>query len=237
MRALISFLIGLLTMAAIVALGVLVVQNSQNAQLSVQGNAFQVAQGWLVAGAAAVGFLLSFLLLIPGRLASAFRSWGLSRQGQRLEQRLQSLRDEYAQLQGSHQRLLEEHHHVLDQVLAPVTAGRAEQGPGAPAPTPAPAPAPRPASPVAAPPAPAMPSAMKAEAALQRTGPIRPPRPEARLGADNQPAHQQQQTSWMSRMRQRLAAWRARVGVWFQRRRDHNADRSAPPNRSSGAAA
>ncbi len=192
MRTLISFLIGLLTMAAIVALGFVVAQNDQNAQVTFQGTSFQFAQGWMVAGAAALGFLLAYLLLIPGRLASALRTGSLSRQGQRLEQRLQGLREEHAQLQGSHQRLLEEHHHVLSQVLAPVGA---EREPAAPSSL-------------------AMPAAT-AEA-LQRTGPIR--------------LQRQAQPPLMDRVRQRFAAWRARLRAWFQRRRDRAGDRSSPPN-------
>jgi hypothetical protein len=161
MRTLMSFLIGLLTMAAVVVMGAVVVQNGQNAQLSFHGTSFEVAQGWLVGGAAALGFVLAFLLLIPGRLASTFHSRGLGRKGQNLEQRMQGLRDEYAQLQGSHQRLLEEHRHVLDQVLAPVAAAQGADPTRAPSPAASPAALTTPAT--------------NAEA-LQPTGPIHPPR-------------------------------------------------------------
>jgi hypothetical protein len=102
-------------MAAIVALGFLVVDNGQNVQIALLGNSAQFAQGWTVAGAAARGFVLAFLLPIPGRLASAWQSWSLSRQGERLEERLQGL--------------LEEHQRVLSQMLAPVTAAAREPAP------------------------------------------------------------------------------------------------------------
>jgi hypothetical protein len=72
----------------------------------------------------ALGFFLAFLVLIPGRLASAWRGWWLGRQGQALEDRLRALREQYAELQGSHRRLLEEHQQVMQQVLTPVAAGR-----------------------------------------------------------------------------------------------------------------
>jgi uncharacterized membrane protein YciS (DUF1049 family) len=198
MRTLISFLIGLLTMAAIVALGFVVAQNDQNVHVTLQGTSIEFAQGWMVAGAAALGFLLAYLLLIPGRLASALRSASLSRQGQRLEQRMQGLREEHAQLQGSHQRLLEEHHHVLSQVLAPVGA---EYEPVAPS-------------------ALAMPAAT-AEA-FERTGPLRPRRQAMDPDAEDQPTPPR--PPLLDRVRQRFAAWRARLRAWFQRRRDHAGD-------------
>jgi uncharacterized membrane protein YciS (DUF1049 family) len=198
MRTLISFLIGLLTMAAIVALGFVVAQNDQNVHVTLQGTSIEFAQGWMVAGAAALGFLLAYLLLIPGRLASALRTASLSRQGQRLEQRLQGLREEHAQLQGSHQRLLEEHHHVLSQVLAPVGA---EREPVAPSTL-------------------AMPAAT-AEA-FERTGPLRPRRQAMDPDAEDQPTRQP--PPLLDRVRQRLAGWGARLRAWFQQRRDRAGD-------------
>jgi uncharacterized integral membrane protein len=128
MRTPLSFLIGLLTVATAVALGILAVQNGQDASFSFLGNTFQAPQGWAVAGAAGLGFLLAYLLLIPGRLASSWRTWWLGRQTHTLETKLLTLQEEHARLQGSHQRLLEEHRHVLDQVLT--------QAPSAPVPTP-----------------------------------------------------------------------------------------------------
>src|SRR5262249_24906423 len=82
----------------------------------------QAGKGWIVAGAALLGFLLAFLLLIPGRLASAWRSWTAGRQAQALEERLLELRQAYARLQGSHRLLLDEHDRMMDQMLAPGTA-------------------------------------------------------------------------------------------------------------------
>jgi hypothetical protein len=202
MRALISFLIGLLTMAAIVALGFVVAQNDQNAQVTVQGITIQFAQGWMVAGAAALGFLLAYLLLIPGRLASAFHTASLSRQRQRL-------REEHAQLQGSHQQLLEEHHHVLSQVLAPVGAEREPEAPSTLA----------------------MPAATAED--LQRMGPIFLPRQAMYPDGEDQPTRQQ--PPLMDRVRQRFAAGWAGIRARFQRRRDRTADRSSPPRSPTAA--
>jgi uncharacterized integral membrane protein len=140
MRTPLSFLIGLFTVATAVALGILVVQNDQEVFFSFLGNTLQAPQGWAVAGAAALGFLLAYLLLIPGRLASIWRTWWLGRQTYTLETKLLTLQEEHARLQGSHHRLLEEHRHVVDQVLASAPAAPTpspEAAPAAPAEAPA----------------------------------------------------------------------------------------------------
>lgn len=200
MRGLLSFVFGLITMAAIVAMGIIVAQNDQTVHLTFLGNSLQIPQGWAVAGAAALGFVLSFLLLVPGRLANAMRMGSLSRQGQQLEQRLRQLREEHAQLQGSHQRLLAEHQTVLSQVLAPVSAGR------------------QPAAP------PAAAAAFAAEDPLKPTGPIHPRRAAAEAAARESTT---EQPSLMDRIRGRVAAWKAQVQGWFRRQRDRISDRSS----------
>lgn len=124
MRVLTSFLIGILAAATVAAFVVLVMQNSQGVQLGFLGTTAQLNAGGAVAGAGAVGFLLALLLLLPGRLASAWRTANLSRQGQSQEKRLAALREQYAALQGSHQRLLDEHQQVMGQVLPGGVAGQ-----------------------------------------------------------------------------------------------------------------
>ena len=113
----IAFLVGILTAAVVAALGVLVVQNAQSEQLTFLGATFSGDKGGVVAGAAAVGFILAVLLLLPGRLASAWHRAHSHRQTRTLEQRLLALGQEHAQLHGGHQRLVEEHGLVLDRVL------------------------------------------------------------------------------------------------------------------------
>ena len=140
MRTFISFLVGLVTAAVVVGLGVLVAQNAQNEQFTFMGATFQGAMGWLTAGAVALGFLLAFLVLIPGRLASAWQRWMLGQRGQALENQLRELRQQHAELQGSHWSLLEEHRLVMSQVLTPVAAGRVQTSSVAPAAAPAAAP-------------------------------------------------------------------------------------------------
>src|SRR5262245_30901346 len=109
MRGFIAFLIGLVTAAFMVAMVIIVTQNDQSEQLSFLGLTFQGYVGWDLAAAAGLGFILAFLLLIPGRLASAWRLGDLSRQARALEQKMAVLREEYAKLEGQHDVLREEH--------------------------------------------------------------------------------------------------------------------------------
>jgi hypothetical protein len=120
MRTLISFLIGIVTAAFVVGLRIFVDENRQGDTVMFLGTTFQGNKGFLMAGAVALGFLLAFLLFVPGRLASARHRWSLGRQTVALEERLRALREEHAELQGSHRRLLEEHQKVMQQVLTPV---------------------------------------------------------------------------------------------------------------------
>jgi Lipopolysaccharide assembly protein A domain len=122
MRALLSFLIGIIVAAVVVSLGVLVAQNGQTVPLTILGMSVQTQTGWLVAGAAGLGFVLAVLLLIPGQMARAWRGWWLGRQLATLEQRFAALSEQQAMLQGAHQRLLAEHHQVLAHVLPPLDA-------------------------------------------------------------------------------------------------------------------
>ena len=133
MRTFISFLVGLLTAAVVVGLGVLVSQNGQDEQLSALGMSFQAEKGWIVAGAAALGFLLAVLVLIPGRLATSWQSWARRQQAQELANRLQALREQYAELQGRHRHLVAEHQYVLAHMLNPAAAGREQSSSAAPA--------------------------------------------------------------------------------------------------------
>ena len=124
MRILISFIIGIVMAAVAVGLGVLVAENGQNEHFTFLGTSFQGNQGWLTVGAVALGFLLAVLMLIPGRLSSAWHRWELGREARAREERMRELREQHAELQGSHRRLLEEHQRVMQQVLTPVAAGR-----------------------------------------------------------------------------------------------------------------
>jgi hypothetical protein len=124
MRILMSFLVGISMAAVAVGLGVLVTENSESEHFMFLGTIFQGNKGWILAGAVVLGFLLAILLLIPGRLAGARHRWTLRRQARAQEDRMRELREQHAELQGSHRSLLEEHQRVMQQVLAPVATGQ-----------------------------------------------------------------------------------------------------------------
>ena len=124
MRILMSFLVGISMAAVAVGLGVVVTENSQSEHFMFLGTTFQGNKGWILAGAVVLGFLLAILLLIPGRLAGAQHRWTLRRQARAQEDRMRALREQHAELQGSHRSLLAEHQRVMQQVLAPVATGQ-----------------------------------------------------------------------------------------------------------------
>ena len=124
MRILMSFLVGIIMAAVAVGLSVLVAENSQSAHFIFLGTTFQGNKGWILAGAVLLGFFLAILLLIPGRLASARHRWTLRQQARSQEDRMRALREQHAELQGSHRSLLEEHQRVMQQVLAPLATGQ-----------------------------------------------------------------------------------------------------------------
>jgi hypothetical protein len=130
MRTVIAFFVGIATAAVVAGLGVLVVQDGQSEQFTFLGLTLAADQGVVVAGAVAVGFVLAVLLLLPGRIASAWHRAHIRQQTRTLETRMHALREAHAQLHGGHQRLVEEHGLVLDRVLPSSASSRS------PAPTP-----------------------------------------------------------------------------------------------------
>jgi hypothetical protein len=137
MRIVIAFFVGIVTAAVVAGLGVLVIQDRQSEQVTFLGLTLWGDKGVVVAGAVAVGFVLAVLLLLPGRIASAWHRARIRQQTRTLEGRLRALREAHAQLHGGHQRLVEEYGLVLDRVLPSPPSSRS--------PTPAPVPASPPA--------------------------------------------------------------------------------------------
>lgn len=138
MRTVFGFFVGIVTAAVVAGLGVLVVQDTQSEEFTFLGATLSGDKGAVLTGAVVLGFALAVLLLLPGRLASAWHRAHIQRQTRTLEERLRALREEHARLNGWHQRLVEEHGLVLNRVL--------------PSPPPAPSspPSPRPSAPPAA---------------------------------------------------------------------------------------
>ena len=100
MRAVTGFLVGIIAALVALSLGVIVVQNSVSVDVIFLGNTYQAPTGWLLLIFSAVGFVVAFLLLIPGRLVSAWRSWALSKQTHRLQDKLVDVQTQYALLEG-----------------------------------------------------------------------------------------------------------------------------------------
>lgn len=125
MRAFGTFLAAMVALVILLAMALIVLQNGQTVRLTVLNTTLSGPAGLGVAIAAGLGFLAAFLLLFPGRLASAWRRSALSRRSRALEANLGALREEHAQLRGSHALLLEEHQLVMSHMLnAEPDAGR-----------------------------------------------------------------------------------------------------------------
>jgi len=103
----------ILALVVVVALAVFVVENLFQVRAQFLGLAFTASLWWIVAGAALLGALCSFLLLAPGRVAASWRNRTLVREQTHHE--LDSLRsqhtaraswdDERAALTAENQRL------------------------------------------------------------------------------------------------------------------------------------
>ena len=117
MRAFGTFLAAMVALIILLAMALIVLQNGQTVRLTVLNTTLSGPAGLGVAIAAGLGFLAAFLLLFPGRLASAWRRSALSRRSRALEANLGALREEHAQLRGSHALLLEEHQLVMNHML------------------------------------------------------------------------------------------------------------------------
>ncbi|HEV8189898.1 MAG TPA: LapA family protein, partial [Ktedonobacterales bacterium] len=122
MRTLSSLLLGLVAIVLVVALVIFALQNTGPVPLHFLGYGATGSIWWIALGAAALGFVVAYLLMLPGRVAASWRSQGLSRQMQRQDQELATarqqqaevdaertrLQQQYEQLQAQHDRLADE---------------------------------------------------------------------------------------------------------------------------------
>lgn len=109
MRALIRF-IGLLLAAIIIAaLAIFAAQNIRLTPLHYLGMSFTGNVWWICVGSAVLGFILAFLLLAPGRVASGWRGRSLGRERTRLSDELAVVRAREAQLRADHEQLRARH--------------------------------------------------------------------------------------------------------------------------------
>ena len=120
MRALGTFILGILVAIAAIILAIFAVENTRTEQFSFLGNSF-TADLWLIAVIPAiVGFILALLLITPARAAidSQHRVLGrhyrdLDRQYGSIRQQHEALMSQHAALQSEHDAMREEHAHLL----------------------------------------------------------------------------------------------------------------------------
>jgi uncharacterized integral membrane protein len=113
MRAILGFLGSLLVVAAVALLVVFVIQNTQAAHASVAGQSFATSLGWLIGGAAILGFLVAVVLTLPGWAAAGRRGRRLRRTTLRAEQELEAQRRQHDQLRDQHERLQAMHRQIV----------------------------------------------------------------------------------------------------------------------------
>lgn len=113
-------LLSSLTGAAIVAVAAVLLtlfaqENTQIASLSFLGAHVSGNIWWFVLGAAAIGFVLALLLVVPGHMATSYRAGNLSQLNAQHKQELTDLRDAHTQVQTERDRLTAEHAHVASE--------------------------------------------------------------------------------------------------------------------------
>lgn len=91
------------------------VQNVEPAEIVLFGHAYAANLALVIAGAAAVGFALAVLLLLPSRIAVGLYSRALFREAFQLERRLAMLMDQRDQWLDEHEHFQQEQEHMLDE--------------------------------------------------------------------------------------------------------------------------
>ena len=85
----------------------LLAQNARPEHLTYFGFSVALNFAWVLLGSATFGFVLSLLLLLPGRIALTFHAWGLDHDASLLEQQVVQLRTQREDLLDRHEALLE----------------------------------------------------------------------------------------------------------------------------------
>ena len=106
MRVLRTLLGIIVLVALVVGIGALFSANAGGTTLSLGTMTLQASIGAIVAGAVVLGFVVAALLLLPGRLSAGAQRQRLARAHHQTADELAALRQQHAQLQDAHQRLL-----------------------------------------------------------------------------------------------------------------------------------
>lgn len=120
-----GFIVGILSAIIIVVLAIFAVENLQGVTAHFFGSTFTPGLWWVAIGSAVLGFILAFLLLAPGRVASGWRARGLERSRLRAEQETSVLRQEHESLRAQHAHMQAEREGLQterDQLRARLTA-------------------------------------------------------------------------------------------------------------------
>ncbi len=132
MRAIFSVIATIVGVIIVAALVIFALQNVGSVHIFFLGATLALDLWWLVVGAAILGVILAFLVLVPAWVASGWRGHTLRRHGTHLEQELAHLREKHAQLQLDHQRMQAERDHLLQLRAAVTETTAATQQPTAP---------------------------------------------------------------------------------------------------------
>jgi uncharacterized integral membrane protein len=100
MRRLRSLIIDVPAVILFIVLALFLVENIRAERYNFLGYAISGNLWWVVMGAALLGFLLAALLFVPGRVSTGWRSGRLTRQADRREQDLTTVRAQDAQHQA-----------------------------------------------------------------------------------------------------------------------------------------
>lgn len=125
MRGFRSFIVGILSAIIIVVLAIFAVENIHSVTAHFFGYTFTPSLWWVAIGSAVLGFILAFLLLAPGRVASGWRARGLERNRLRAEQEMSAMRQEHESLRAQHAHMQAEREGLQterDQLRARLTA-------------------------------------------------------------------------------------------------------------------
>src|SRR5262249_40224880 len=96
-----------------IVVSLFVAQNTQPERLTFFGQEVSTNLAWIMLGAAACGFFVALVLLVPGRIAAAFHIWGLHREAREFEEHLAVQGERREQLLSHHEWLLVGHERLL----------------------------------------------------------------------------------------------------------------------------
>ena len=114
MRIIRFFLSYVLVNIFVLLVGTFLAQNVHVEHLAFFGLNVQTNFVWIMVGAATFGFLVAFVLLVPGRVVVSLRVWELDREAGQLERQVALLEEQREDLICRHEVLIQAREHALD---------------------------------------------------------------------------------------------------------------------------